>query len=1384
MQNRRANNRGQQIDNLRRRTRYLSSADLNRAAFQYDCSNDYSLHPSVCIGQMDVVCEYCGALKFSGETPGLCCLNGKVKLPLLTPPPEPLYSLLCGETQESRHFLANTQKYNGCFQMTSFGADIIEERGFNPTFKIQGQIHHRIGSLLPFEDTQNKFLQIYFMGNMEEQLDRRLEINAGMKRAILQDLQCLLHEHHALVRLFKSALERMPSDDYKVVIKADKRPSGTHERTFNAPTVDEVAILIVGEQLEKRDIVLTRRDTGQLQQISETHRSYDTLQYPLMFWQGEDGYYFNIKMKNPLNGEETTKKVSSMNYYAYRLMIRQNADNYLLRFRRLFQQYCVDMYVKIETERLTFIRLNQAKLRSEEYIHLRDAVNTEGNAANIGRLTILPATYIGSPRHMHEYAQDAMTYVRHYGRPDLFITFTCNPKWIEITQLLLPGQTSSDRHDITARIFRQKIRSLMNFIVKQRVFGDTRCWMYSIEWQKRGLPHAHILIWLVERIQPDQIDDIICAEIPDYEVDPDLHDVVTTNMIHGPCGAINPQSPCMVDGKCSKRYPRKLTAETVTGNDGYPLYRRRSPDDNGRTVTTKVKRMDFVVDNSWIVPYSPLISKSFKTHCNVEYCNSVKSIKYICKYVTKGSDMAVFGLQSSNTNDEISRYQVGRYVNCNEAIWRIFAFPIHERHPTVTHLAVHLENGQRVYFTASNATQRAETPPATTLTSFFAICQSDQFARTLLYSEMPRYYTWNASSKNFQRRKQGDAVPGYPDVRSTDALGRMYTVHPKNNECFYLRLLLVNVRGPTSFESLRTVNGVIFPTYRAACEELKLLENDSHWDTTIAEAIICASPSQIRTLFAIIISTCFPSNPCNLWHKYKDNMSEDILHQIRVSSRNHDIEMNEEIHNRALLLIEDMCYLMCGNLLIRLGMPAPYREMNDAFNRELEREREYDHQELDLVVQTNVPLLNYQQKKVYDTLMKAIDDENGGLYFLDAPGGTGKTFLMSLVLATVRARSNIAVAVASSGIAATLLEGCPMAKVLAVSKIIIWDECTMAHKRALEALNRTLKDLRNDSRCFGGAMILLSGDFRQILPVIPRSTAADEINACLKSSNLWRHVKKLQLTTNMRVALLNDTSAEDFSEQLLTIGNGQVPVDESSGLISFPNNFCNFVSSKDELINNVFPEIISNYKNYEWMSERAILAAKNKDVDDLNNIIQNKIIGTMHSFKSIDCVTNEDEATNYPIEFLNSLDVPGLPPHNLRLKVGSVVIMLRNINQPKLCNGTRLVVRKLMNNVIYATIMIGKFKGEQVLIPRIPMIPTDMPFEFKRLQFPIRLAFAMTINKSQGQSLKVCGLNLEHSCFSHGQLYVACSRVGRPSALFVFAPDNKTKNVVYHKVLK
>ena len=153
------------------------------------------------------------------------------------------------------------------------------------------------------------------------------------------------------------------------------------------------------------------------------------------------------------------------------------------------------------------------------------------------------------------------------------------------------------------------------------------------------------------------------------------------------------------------------------------------------------------------------------------------------------------------------------------------------------------------------------------------------------------------------------------------------------------------------------------------------------------------------------------------------------------------------------------------------------------------------------------------------------------------------------------------------------------------------------------------------------------------------------------------------------------------------------------------------------------------------------MAPKNENVNRINVQIQQQLPGPDTTYKSIDTVMKDDEAVNYRIEFLNAIEPPGMPPHCLNLKVGLPIILLRNINPPKLCNGTRMIITRLMPNVIESTLLSGKYKGESVLIPRIPMIPTDMPFEFKRLQFPIRLAFAMTINKAQGQTPNVCGNN-------------------------------------------
>ena len=190
----------------------------------------------------------------------------------------------------------------------------------------------------------------------------------------------------------------------------------------------------------------------------------------------------------------------------------------------------------------------------------------------------------------------------------------------------------------------------------------------AIEWQKRGLPHAHTLLRLSssQQISGSLIDLTISAEIPNPAKDPSLQDLVVQHMCHGPCGDLNPSSPCMKDGFCTKGYPKEFRTETESGIDGYPRYRRRSLENGGFTATKKVRGREVVIDNRWIVPYSPFLLSVFRCHLNVELCTSVQSIKYVIKYVNKGEDVAVFAILNGS-RDEIKLFQTARYMSCSEA---------------------------------------------------------------------------------------------------------------------------------------------------------------------------------------------------------------------------------------------------------------------------------------------------------------------------------------------------------------------------------------------------------------------------------------------------------------------------------------------------------------------------------------------------------------------------------------------------------------------------------------------------------------------------------------------------------------------------------------------
>ena len=185
--------------------------------------------------------------------------------------------------------------------------------------------------------------------------------------------------------------------------------------------------------------------------------------------------------------------------------------------------------------------------------------------------------------------------------------------------MLLPGQNAMHRYDITARAFKQKLKSLMSFITKLHVSGPTRCWIYLFEWQKQGLPHAHILIWLVDKTCPEEIDRVISEDLADLSTDQLLFDIVTTNMIK------KSLSPCRAD--VYSVLLKIATKRTITGVAGYPTYRRRNTDNGRQSITQIIYNPD--IDNHCVVPYSLLLSKIFNSHIIVEFCSLVNSIKYI-----------------------------------------------------------------------------------------------------------------------------------------------------------------------------------------------------------------------------------------------------------------------------------------------------------------------------------------------------------------------------------------------------------------------------------------------------------------------------------------------------------------------------------------------------------------------------------------------------------------------------------------------------------------------------------------------------------------------------------------------------------------------------------
>ncbi|XP_048503029.2 uncharacterized protein LOC104884879 [Beta vulgaris subsp. vulgaris] len=584
---------------------------------------------------------------------GMCCMQGKVQLPLLKRPPQLLEDLLKKRHSRSAHFLDNIRGYNMMYSFTSMGGRVIAPttHGRGPyTYKIGGQNHHLIGSLLLNDGARPKFSKLYIYVT-EDEVHNRKNVTSSkdpnkFEDRVVAQLKDMVDQHNPLAMSFRMARDRFESDnceDLKLRLIGRRDSDG---RTYNLPATSEVAALIVGDidTTDKRDIVVQRKN-GRLRQIYELHPSYLPLQYPLIFLYGEDGYRVDGMHKDKIASNSSTNKrerLTMREWFAYRMQDREQEADTLLLCRRLYQQFLVD----------------------------------------------------GGHSFMRENYQDAMAICRWYGYPDLFITFTCNAKWPEISRFVQKrGLRPEDRPDIICGIFKLKLDQLVKDLKENEIFGRVKAIVYTVEFQKRGPPHAHILLFLHPANKYPQASDIgkiICAELPDPIEDPDLYETVTEMMLHDPCGSSNTNAPCMDQNKCRKHFPKRFIDETKVDEEGYPVYRRR---DNG----TSVEKNGVHLDNRFVVPCNPQLLRKYRAHINVEWCNQSRSIKYLFKYINKGYDRVTAAAYQNRKScddpqkiDEIKMYYDCRYISACEAVWRIYGFPIHHRTPAVERLSFHL----------------------------------------------------------------------------------------------------------------------------------------------------------------------------------------------------------------------------------------------------------------------------------------------------------------------------------------------------------------------------------------------------------------------------------------------------------------------------------------------------------------------------------------------------------------------------------------------------------------------------------------------------------------------------------------------------------------------
>uniref|UniRef100_A0A7E4VEY3 ATP-dependent DNA helicase n=1 Tax=Panagrellus redivivus TaxID=6233 RepID=A0A7E4VEY3_PANRE len=1135
--------------------------------------------------------------------------------------------------------------------------------------------------------------------------------------------------------------------------------------------------------------------------------------------------------------------------------------------RKLTSVYITDIFLRCERQKLDKLEAVQENLerRSDRYQPLRNTLerlkkqDPKLKDKKIGKIIKLSRQLRGSPADMRSRYQNGVAInVRvGKGKSDLFVTFTGNPQWPEIQDNLRkhynPPEKWTDRPDLVNRVFLLYAKEFLHDVLVVGVLGKVIAYNYSVEHQKRGMPHIHLLIVLSKKDRKrlrkaKGLDDLLSAELPEYPEDDGTEQVrrlrayrelVEKMYIHHPgrcaefCG-INKKQPHL----CNKRYPKPFNETTITNATGYAELKRPN---NGRHVPSKLKGKPFPLTNQYVVPHNRYLALKYGCHINVEDVHNIRSIKYIYKYSFKGHDRgfvkAVKALGKGIDPDtidynEIALYRSSRVLGAAEADMRLrTGLPITKCSHAVEVLPIHLPAEHNVsFFDGSSEAQLAElvendgvaedSAPVSQLTAYFSTvrdeCQVPAYlndpsrACNLKYIKMPEQYTWN-KKQGWKRR-----------VVNRKVIGRVVTVYPSNRERYSLRELLSNRAGVKSFEDLRTVNGQIYGSFEKAAYALGLFLDDRHFESTMREAISVLMPNKCRLTFALLIVFSKPENPAAMLQQFLPELINKRPEAMPFAER----------ERRALAHIASILHHH-GIVMTDVDLPA----VTDA---ELQRAiaDDYADEEYNADIDGNIAYgqLNDEQHRFVDRVFEAVENPDvHRLFFLQGSGGTGKTFVYNTLIRRLRHQGRRVLPVASTGVAAIMLHGgqtvhsafrLPIdfdelrslsaqdvrAAIATRIDVLIWDEAPMQNHLIMRTVDNMLRDWTgNKLRPFGGKVVILGGDFKQVLPVIPGGKIHDSYAASLLSCETFvNNFAVYTLTHNMRAQ-----KDPDFASWLYKVGCGEDrtfdtrPGRAGQTVLTLPEQIVS--RSKRDAMDFVYPPSVFDptmpIEEYQTCVEKcAIVTPTNALVDTYNALIVSKLPSQVRRYQATNWLyktaqTEEDELRPVmPSEVMEVFEENGFASQNLLLKVRSVVMLTRNLCvRSGLCNGTRMIVMDMKEHIIVCRVITGPMSGSIFAVPKVEHVHDDAKDDtfppFVRLQFPLRPAFAISINKAQGQTLSRVAIMLDSPCFAHGQLYVALSRARCSADVRVFVPDRDfirdgrtriaiTQNVVYREVIQ